>query len=211
MKEHARHLARQRAQDDGVGLQRIQRLTQIARNAPHLLAGFERLVDVALLGLARVAGADPDAVAACAEGELCSAGQCGVECLGGSSKCGDLCVDINGCPLCPVTRTADITKGPVAGLANDSAVVFVSCVLEYVSDPESALGELRRMAGSPENLFIVFVDPWSVTAALYPGANWAGGKGGDHVAMKQVTVTRKLATAGGLAGLLVLAIRGGRR
>lgn len=40
--------------------------------------------------------------------------------------CGDLCVDMNGCPLCPVTRTVDITKGPVAGLANDSAVVFVS-------------------------------------------------------------------------------------
>ena len=125
--------------------------------------------------------------------------------------CGDLCIDLHGCPMCRVMQAADLTAGPVPGIANDSVVVFVSCVLEYVSDPESALGELRRMAGSPENLFIVFVDPWSVTAALYPGANWAGGKGGDHVAMKQVTVTRKLATAGGLAGLLVLAIRGGRR
>jgi len=125
--------------------------------------------------------------------------------------CGDLCIDLHGCPHCRVMQAADLTAGPVPGIANDSVVVFVSCVLEYVSDPESALGELRRMAGSAENLFIVFVDPWSVTAALYPGANWAGGKDGEHVAMKQVTLTRKLATAGGLAGLLVLAIRAGRR
>jgi hypothetical protein len=101
--------------------------------------------------------------------------------------------------------------GPVPGIADDSAVVYVSCVLEYVTDPESALGELQRMAGSPENLFIVFVEPWSVTAVLYPGAKWAGGKDDDHVVMKQVTATRKLATAGGLVGLLALAVRSGRR
>ena len=125
--------------------------------------------------------------------------------------CGDVCVDMNGCPKCPVTRTADITQGPIPGIADDSAVVFVSCVLEYVTDPESALGELQRMAGSPENLFIVFVEPWSVTAVLYPGAKWAGGKDDDHVVMKQVTATRKIATAGGLVGLLALAVRSGRR
>jgi len=61
------------------------------------------------------------------------------------------------------------------------------------------------MAGSPENLFIVFVEPWSLTASLYPGARWAGGPGGDRVAMKPVTVTRKVATVGGLLGLLSLA------
>ena len=62
-----------------------------------------------------------------------------------------------------------------------------------------------------ENLFIVFVEPWSVTAVLYPGAKWAGGKDDDHVVMKQVTATRKLATAGGLVGLLALAVRPERR
>jgi hypothetical protein len=124
--------------------------------------------------------------------------------------CGDLCVDINGCPLCPVTRTADITEGPVAGLANDSAVVFVSCVLEYVSDPEAALYELQRIAGSPANLFLVFVEPWTLTAALYPGARWAGGAMNSpvgKVAMQPVTTTRKVATAGVLVGLLALAAR----
>ncbi len=57
--------------------------------------------------------------------------------------------------MCRVTQAADLTAGPVPGVADDSAVVFVSCVLEYVSDPEAALLELQRMAGSAENLFIV--------------------------------------------------------
>jgi len=120
-------------------------------------------------------------------------------------QCGDLCIDLRGCPRCQVMQAADLTAGPVPGVADDSAVVFVSCVLEYIADPATAAAELRRMAGSPENLFIVFVEPWSLTASLYPGARWAGGPGGDEVAMKPVTVTRKVATVGGLLGLLSLA------
>lgn len=119
--------------------------------------------------------------------------------------CGDLCVDIEGCPLCRVTRAADLTAGPVPGVADDSAVVFVSCVLEYVSDPQAAAQELQRMAGSRENLFVVFVEPWTLTAALYPGARWAGGADGDRISMKPVTTTRKCATVGCLLGLLTLA------
>jgi len=125
--------------------------------------------------------------------------------------CGDLCIDLHGCPRCRIMQAADLTAGPVPGIADDSAVVYVSCVLEYVSDPESAISELQRMAGSPENLFVVFVEPWSVTAAVYPGAKWAGGKDDEHVVMKQVTATRKLATVGGLVGLLALAVRPERR
>ncbi len=41
---------------------------------------------------------------ACAEGEVCSAGQCGVQCLGGSTKCGEKCVvvadDPQNCGAC---------------------------------------------------------------------------------------------------------------
>ncbi len=33
--------------------------------------------------------------AACAEGEVCSMGQCAIECLGGSTKCGDACIDVD--------------------------------------------------------------------------------------------------------------------
>jgi len=117
--------------------------------------------------------------------------------------CGDLCIDLRGCPRCRVMRAADLTAGPVPDIRDDSAVVFVSCVLEYVSDPEAALRELQRMAGSPENLFLVHVEPWSLTAALYPGARWAGNP--DDGAMTPVTATRKVATVAGLFGLLAAA------
>jgi hypothetical protein len=105
-----------------------------------------------------------------------------------------------------VMQAADLTTGPVPGTADDSAVVFVSCVLEYVSDPEAALRELDRMAGSPGNLFLVFVEPWSLTAALYPGARWARGVDEHQISMKPVTTPRKIATLCGLAGLLALAL-----
>ena len=119
--------------------------------------------------------------------------------------CGDLCVDLRGCPRCQVMQAVDLTEGPVAGIADDSAVVYVSCVLEYVSDPAAALRELYRMAGAPDNLFLVFVDPWSFTATLYPGARWAGIADESQIAMTPVTTARKAATAGSLIGLLALA------
>ena len=119
--------------------------------------------------------------------------------------CGDLCLDLQGCPMCRVMQAVDLTAGPIPGVADDSVVVFVSCVLEYVSDPEAALRELQRMAGSRDNLFIVFVEPWSLTAALYPGARWAGGLDGERVVMTPITVARKRAVGGGLLGLLALA------
>ncbi len=120
--------------------------------------------------------------------------------------CGDLCVDLHGCPQCRVMQAADLTQGPVPGVADDSAVVYVSCVLEYVADPTAALRELYRMAGSSENLFLVFVDRGSFTAALYPGARWSGVTDGKEVAMTPITTSRKLASIGGLTGLIVLAL-----
>lgn len=120
--------------------------------------------------------------------------------------CGDLCVDLRGCPRCEVMQAADLTQGALRGVADDSAVVYVSCVLEYVVDPEAALRELYRMAGSPENLFLVLVEPYSLTAALYPAARWTGVDQEEQVALYPVTLPRKIATAGGLAGLLALAL-----
>jgi hypothetical protein len=125
--------------------------------------------------------------------------------------CGDLCIDLQGCPLCQVMQAADLTAGPVPGVADDSAVVFVSCVLEYVSEPEAALRELQRMAGSPDNLFLVLVEPWSLTAALYPVRDGRAALTETRLQMKPVTVTRKVATIGGLLGLLALAVWPRRR
>src|SRR5690606_6543626 len=111
-------------------------------------------------------------------------------------------IDKNGCPACPVTIVADVTEGPIADIADDSAVVFVSCVLEYVQDLSAALREISRIAGSADNVFIVTVQPWTLTAWLYPGARWRGTvstRGGEQaVDMKQVSLEEKLALTGAL-------------
>ena len=113
--------------------------------------------------------------------------------------CGDVCVDMNGCPKCPMTIVADITKGPIPDVPDNSAVVFVSCVLEYVDDVTAALKEVRRIAGADDNLFIVTVEPWTFTAALYPGARQAGS---TPAAMRPITAAHKFA-ASALIGALV--------
>ncbi len=120
--------------------------------------------------------------------------------------CGDMCVDINGCPMCKVARVADITAGPVPGVADDSAVVFVSCVLEYVGDAAAAVREIGRMAGSVENIFYVSVEPWTMTAALYPGARWTAIRDADAIGLTPVSQQQKIITAGAIAGLLVASL-----
>jgi hypothetical protein len=82
--------------------------------------------------------------------------------------CGDITVDLHPSGKCPRSIAADITQR--LPLPSDSAVVFVACVLEYVSDEAAAMRELLRVAGSRDNLFIVRVEPWTLTAHLYPGA-----------------------------------------
>lgn len=121
--------------------------------------------------------------------------------------CGDACVDLTGCPSCPGGIAADITRDRVERVADDSAVVYVSCVLEYVSDPQAAWREILRMAGSPENVFLVTVQPWTATAALYPGAKNTVAKNGRALATSNVSTARKVVTAGVIAALAWLSFR----
>lgn len=118
--------------------------------------------------------------------------------------CGDVCVDINGCPACPVQLIADITAERLP-FEDDSVVVFVACVLEYVSDVATAATELARVAG-PDNLFIVTVQPWTITAALYPGAKWHDVASGEGIDMRPVSPVQKTLYAGTLAALLAGAL-----
>jgi hypothetical protein len=122
--------------------------------------------------------------------------------------CGDLCIDVNGCPRCEFHLAADLTRGPIPGVADDSAVVFVSCVFEYVDDVAAALGEARRIAGADENLLVVTVQPWTFTAALYPGARWAGATAD---AMKPVTAVHKFAASAALGALVAGALASGKK
>jgi SAM-dependent methyltransferase len=79
--------------------------------------------------------------------------------------CGDVTVDIAATSTCPRYIKADITK--TMPFADDSVVVFVSCVLEYVDDAEAAAKELRRISGG--HVVLVRVEPWTLTSILYPG------------------------------------------
>lgn len=83
----------------------------------------------------------------------------------GDYGCGDVTVDVQS-SSCAMSIQADVTKR--LPFADDSAVVFVSCVLEYVSDLGAALREIRRVGG--RNVYIVRVEPWTMAAYLYPGA-----------------------------------------
>lgn len=85
--------------------------------------------------------------------------------------CGNVCLDLTGCPACPVGHRTDLAHDH-APVGDDTAVVFSSCVLEYVPDAPAALTELLRMAGSWERVHFAVVQPWTFTAALYPGARW---------------------------------------
>lgn len=78
--------------------------------------------------------------------------------------CGDITIDI-GDSACPNFYQLDITK-PLP-FRDNSLVVFVSCVLEYVHDYDTALSELYRVSGG--FLYNVRVEPWTLTAYMYPG------------------------------------------
>lgn len=119
--------------------------------------------------------------------------------------CGDLTLDLTGCPSCPNGMAVDLDKERVSSVRDNSAVVYVSCVLEYVGQPENAWRELLRMAGSVDNLFVVGVQPWSLTAALYPGAQRTISVAGRDLVAKPVSTLRKVATVAGIGALLYLA------
>jgi hypothetical protein len=80
--------------------------------------------------------------------------------------CGDVTVDIVRSESCPNPLVADVTK-PLP-FADNSVVVFVSCVLEYVDNADAALAELCRASGG--HMHVVRVEPWTLTSILYPGA-----------------------------------------
>ena len=79
--------------------------------------------------------------------------------------CGDVTVDI-GQSACPTFLRADVCER--LPFDDDSVVVFVSCVLEYVADYDAAKRELRRVSGG--RLYVCRVEWWTLTAHFYPGA-----------------------------------------
>lgn len=103
-------------------------------------------------------------------------------------------------------QSAQVRQGLAPGVPSDSAVVFAACVLEYAEDPQVLVDEILRMAGSVDNIFIVTLQPWTLTAALDLRARWAGLSDGHMVSLGRVTKMHRGVVGGLLAGLGLLSV-----
>lgn len=84
----------------------------------------------------------------------------------GGYGCGDITIDLAPCLCCPNAVQADVCDR--LPLPDNSAVIFVSCVLEYVADLDAAMREIDRVSCGER--YIAHVEPWTATAYAYPGA-----------------------------------------
>jgi len=87
--------------------------------------------------------------------------------VGRDYDCGELCIDERGCPKCKVQAVARLEQ-VLPTLPDNSAVIFVSGTLEYVDNLPQVLAQLQRVSGG--DLYIAHVQPYTLTAFLYPGA-----------------------------------------
>jgi len=95
----------------------------------------------------------------------------------GGYPCGDITADDQASSTCPNFIPINLSAQQLP-LADNSVVVFVSCTLEYVPDFVSAMRELWRVSGG--EFYVVRVQPWTLTAYFYPGAQrtlpWSSGR-----------------------------------
>ena len=84
--------------------------------------------------------------------------------------CGDETVDLTGCPNCPNGIKQDILIH-LKSKPSDSCVLFISCVLEYIDHIDKVIQEIKRVAGSLDNIFIVSVNQYTLSSRLYKDKN----------------------------------------
>jgi hypothetical protein len=76
--------------------------------------------------------------------------------LGKNYGCGDICLDLTGCPKC-VNSSKGYLEDTLPAFPDNSHVIFVSCVLEYVDDVELVYDQLKRISGG--DMYVVTVQP----------------------------------------------------
>ena len=79
--------------------------------------------------------------------------------------CGDICVDINGCPNCSNGVKSDL-ESYLASINLDEYIIFISCTLEYIPDISNILIHLNKVP--KENLFTVNVQCYNLVCYYYP-------------------------------------------
>ena len=80
-------------------------------------------------------------------------------------NCGNLCIDLTGCPKCDNAikgRLEDI----ISTLNLNEYVIYISCVLEYLDDLPLVMSYLNKV--NKNDLFIVNVEWYSLMAYFYP-------------------------------------------
>lgn len=104
--------------------------------------------------------------------------------FGRSYDCGDLCVDLTGCPKCSNGIKAKV-EDYLPTLKSNSYVLFVSCVLEYVDSKniDHIFSEIKRVSGG--DYYIVSVEPYSITALLYPTKFVTGESGPNQIILTE--------------------------
>jgi hypothetical protein len=85
---------------------------------------------------------------------------------------GNFTIDISGCSkgVCEDVIERDIVDS-LKTFEDNSCVVFVSCVLEYVEKIDEAIKEINRVAGDQKNIFIVTVGTSSLISYYYSYSN----------------------------------------
>jgi len=79
--------------------------------------------------------------------------------------CGDLCMDLTGCPDCPKSIKGRLEDN-IKDININEYVVYISCVLEYVDDLPLINSYLDKM--DQNDLFVVNVEWYSLMAWFYP-------------------------------------------
>jgi cbb3-type cytochrome oxidase subunit 3 len=104
--------------------------------------------------------------------------------LGKSYDYGDLCVDLVGCKGAKNSVTSKV-EDFLPNLPDNSYVIFISCVLEYVDSDklDFIISEIKRVSGN--NFFLVNVDPLTITAYFYPTRFITREKGPNQIILSQ--------------------------
>jgi hypothetical protein len=104
---------------------------------------------------------------------------------GSDYTCGDICLDITGCPKCDNGVKARLEDYlPTINL--DEYVIYISCVLEYVDDLPLILSYLNKVPSN--DLYVVNVEWYTIAAYFYPffltkesQAKWIKGPFGNYI------------------------------
>ena len=80
--------------------------------------------------------------------------------------CGDETVDLTGAPNCKKKYKMDILDY-LKKQKNNSKILFISCVLEYIDNIDDVIQQIYRVAGNTNNIFIVSVSKYTLSAYLY--------------------------------------------